>query len=554
MDHSKFSKFAALALFAAFGMSGFSVAQEETVESLYQEAASLTMAGENVEASAKFERLFEVSKGIDRLFEDYGAQAGGLLFDYGMTLLPQQRWEEAKKAFSDSVNATETAKALESPVNSTNARENLARFQLGFAEAQLGNHEEALRLYDEYLAKSPSPEEMAQVRNSFKLRYGGSLMKVGKVDEGIAVIQELFDNQEAWKVSAQFLMQGVLELGLVWVDLAVAAKGDDAALEKIAAGANAFLDKNGSKIYLGPLDQFRLGIMDKLRKLGFESTRSGLYTLALRFFAYVPTIEDIRRDLYLTLARQPIGSEMPSQYQKILDDLAEREKAPLHPDAETLRLVASCYERIGNLHAPRVIYWHLAEQFPEAPAEARSEILHEAARFASLVGDYSGAQYFGEKFATEMADDHPLRNNVSTFMLQSLFTSRGYEEVIRISESVRERFPAGDPQRELADSLHPLALYALQRHEDADPLFHEYVKNYPGGGNREIVFYHLGSNLLILRKMREAAETYEDFLKEFPESEPFLDGALADLAIARFNLGDYPAAVAAADRIVAERP
>ena len=148
--------------------------EEETVESLYQKAAGFIGEERYEEASKAFERIFEISKGVERLFEDYGAQAGGLLFDYGLTLLPQQRWEEARKAFEDCVNAAKTAVDIQTPIKSTNTRENLAKYQLGYCEAQLGRHEEAIRLYDEYLAGKPSPEEVAQVRASFKLRYGTS--------------------------------------------------------------------------------------------------------------------------------------------------------------------------------------------------------------------------------------------------------------------------------------------------------------------------------------------------------------------------------------------
>jgi tetratricopeptide (TPR) repeat protein len=528
--------------------------EDASVEGLYRKAVEQNMSGQAEEASKTFERLFDLSGGLETLFEDYGAQAGGIIFDYGMTLLPQQRWEDAKKAFTDCLNAAKTAVEVESPVKSTNPRENIARFQLGFCEAQLGNHGEAIRLYDEYIAAKPAPDELAQIRNSFKLRYGGSLMKLGRVEEGIAAIQELFDNREAWKVSPQFLMQGVLELGLAWVEQANAAGTDEVALDKVSDRGHEFLDKNGTLIHLEPLDQFRFGFVDRLRKLGFESTKAGLYSLALRYFSYVPTIEDVRNDLNLSLARQPAGMGVPSQFQNIIDQLAAREKAEVHPDAETLRLIANCYERMGNVHGPRAIYWHLAEQFPDLPAAIRGEILHEAARLSSMLADFPAAQYFGEKFVSEMPDEHPLRNNVSTFMLQSLFTAREFGEVIRISERVRELFPSGEPQRELADSLYPLALYSLQKHAEAEPVFSEYVKAYPQGGNREIVLFHRASNSLILRKMRDAAEQYEDFLKEFPASERFLDNVLADLSIARFNLEDYPAAVTNVDRLAAERP
>ena len=531
-------------------------AQEEdvTVEALYQKAVELNMSGNSADASKTFERLFELSGGYETLFEDFGAKAGGLLFDYGMTLLPQARWEDAKAVFTISVNAAEWAERVDSPIKSKNPRETLAKFQLGFCEAQLGNHEEALKLYDEYLAANPAAEELGQVRNSYKLRYGGSLMKLGRLDEGIAAIQELFDNREEWKVTPQFLMQGVLELGLVWVDRANAAGSDEVEFEKVAQRAHSFLDKNGSLVDLGPLDSYRFGFVDRLRKLGFESTKAGLYALALRYFAYVPTIQDVRDDVNLGLTRLPVGAGIPSQYQNILNQLDEREKAPLHPDAETLRLIATCYERMGSLIGPRAIYWHLSEDFPDVDPALHSEILHEASRLSSMLGDYPAAQYFGEKFMASSADDSPLKNNVSTFMLQSLFTSGQYDQVKSISERVRDRYEAGDAQRELADSLYPLALYSTTMHEDAVAPFAEYVKSYPDGGNREIVMYHRASNSLVLGKMREAAEQYEEFLKAFPESERFLDAGLADLAVARFNLEDYPASIGAVDRIIAEKP
>lgn len=534
----------------------YSHAQEEdaSVEGLYQKAVELNMGGQYEEASKTFERLFDLSGGLETLHEDFGAAAGGLVFDYGMTLLPQQRWEDAKKAFTDCLNAAKMAADVESPIKSPNPRENLAKFQLGFCEAQLGNHGEAVRLYDEYLAAKPAQDELAQVRNSFKLRYGASLMKLGRVEEGIASVQELFDNREAWKVNPQFLMQGVLELGLAWIEQANSAVNDEAAIEKISNSAHEFLDKNESLIHIEPLDQFRFGFVDRLRKLGFESTKAGLHTLALRYFSYTPTIEDVRNDLKLALGRQPIGVGVPSQFQAILDQLDEREKAPLHPDAETLRLVANCYERLGNLHAPRAIYWNLAEQFPTVPQPVRAEILHEAARLSALLADYTSAQYFGEKFMKEMPEDHQLRNNVSTFMLQSLFTSREYEQVITIAERVRERHEAGAAERELADSLYPLALYSVQKHAEAEGPFSEYIKAYPEGPNREIVMFHRASNSLVLNKMREAAEQYEDFLKAYPESERFLDAAYADLAVARYNLADYPAAIASVTKLVALRP
>ncbi len=528
--------------------------EDLSVEQLYEKAGQLAMFGNNAEAAQLYGRMVELSGGHETLFEDYGSQAGGIFFDYGMTLLPLQRWEEAREAFDICVRSDEIADFVESPIKSKNARMSLGKFQLGFCEAQLGDNERALQLYEEYLGSNPDPNELKQVYASYKLRVGGALMKVGRTAEGIAAIQELFDTRETKAISPQFLMQGILELGLAWTEKAKEPGVDDAELEKIEEQVHDFLDMNASVLNLSTVDQYRFGFVERLRKLGFESTKVGLYTSALRYFSLSPTLADVKKDLELALARQDAGVEVPAHYQQLLNKLAESEKAPLHPDAEALRVQANCYVSLENYRAGRVIYWNLVEQFPTAPAEARSEILHEAARLSSMLGDYPAAQYFGEMFEGEMPDDHELRNNVSTFMLQSLFTAKDYAQVISISETVRGRFEEGSSQRELADFLYPMALYATQMHEEAQEPFAEYVKAFPEGGNIEPVMFHRGSNLLILGKMRDSAEKYEEFLVKFPDSEQFLDRALADLTIGRFNLEDYPAAIAASEQLQEKRP
>ncbi|MDF1657796.1 MAG: tetratricopeptide repeat protein [Verrucomicrobiales bacterium] len=544
-----------IAVFAATALTGAALAQDDdSIEGLYQKAVEQNMSGNPVEASKTFNKLFELAGGTETLFEDYGAQAGGFFFDYGLTLLPQQRWDDAKAAFEVCVQAEEIAERVETPINSKNARKSLATFQLGFCEAQLGNHEEALKLYDEYVASSPPAAEQEQIYSTFQLRYGATLMKLGRSDEGIASIQELFNRKEEKGIPTQFLVQGLLELGLSWVEQAEASGGDGVVIEKVSDSAHAFLDQNELMLSLSPLDKYRFGFYDRLRVLGFEASKVGLYPLAIRLFAMVPTLEDVKSDINLALGRLPFGAGIPSQYQQLLERIEKMEQAEFHPDAETLRLVATCYDRMGNSRAARVVYWHLASQFPDAPQNARGEILHEASRLSSILGDYSGARYFGEAFNREIPEENPLRNNVSSFMLQSLFAAKDYDQVKSIAERVRERYDAGAAERELADSYYALALFTTQKHEEAAEPMNEYITAYPEGQTREMVMYFRGTNSLVLGKMREAAEYVEEFIKAYPESEAYLDKALADLAVARFNLEDYPAAIKASDQLEAVRP
>lgn len=528
--------------------------KSKEIETLYEEAVGLTATGQVNEAVAAFQKMIEVAKGTETFYEDYGAQAGGIMFDYGMALLMSSHWEEAKEAFTTCINSDKIATDVQTPVKSTNPRGNLAKFQLGYCEAQLGNHEEALKLYDEYLAGNPPQEEVTQVRNPYKLRYATSLIRLGRMDEGLPLVQELFDNREDWNVDPQFLMQGVLESGMAWVAEATDVTMDRDAIEKISDRAQEFLDTNEEAIHVVPFDQFRFGFVERLRKLGFESTKVGLYALALRYFSYVPTIQDIRDDINLNMARRPVGNPIPSQIQAALDELDKQEKAEVSPDLEMLRLIASCYEHLGNFRAPRAINWYLATNFPELPAQSKTEVLHEASRLSAVLGDYNGSEFFGQKFMAESSADSPLRTNVSSFMLQSLFTSNKYDEVIKVAEDVRKAHQPGAAERELADALYPLALYATKKYAEAEEPFAEYVKSYAEGNNRETIMYHRASNSLVLRKMREAAEQCEDFLSAYPTSERFLDAVISDLVVARFNLGDFPAAIAAAEKLAAERP
>ncbi len=526
---------------------------DESVEGLYRKAVEFNAAGNFIEASKTFERLFDLSK-VDLLLEDYGPQAGGMFFDYAMTLVPQKRWDEAKEWFQKSVDAKKLAKEYGSVIDNTNPRESLSKFQLGFVESQLGNHEEALRLYQVYMDSKPPAAELAQVRNSYFLRKGTSLLKLGRTAEGMAEVQQLFDNREAWKVSPAFLMQGILELGTGWATEAMEANGDQAKVTDIAELAHGFLDTNLQYVTAQPFDSFRFGFVDRFRKLGFECTKSGLYSVALRFLSQAATLEEVKQDIDFRLAQLPIGAGVPAAYQQFLNQIEEREKAAMHPDAETLRLVATCYERLGNLMIPRNIYWHLAESFPNLDIQMRAEILHEAARFSAMMADYSSSEYFGNKFIEETPEDHPLRDNVATFMLQSLFTSKQYDQVTKVCEMVRERYELGDEKRELADALYPMALYSTQQYEKGEAPFDDYMKGYEGTANREMVSYYRASNALVQQKMRGAAEYLEDFLKEFPESEKFGDQALADLAMSRYNLEDYPAAIAASDKLEEFKP
>ena len=210
--------------------------EDADFETLYFKANDLMRAQKWPEAAATMLKAIE-STG-DFGWEDYGKAFGGVYFDYGTCLLQLADYPSAAAAFKSCSQSDELAKDTKIP--GENKRKNIAIFGLGFCEDKLGNPDEALKLYAQYEALPPDPAEFELVRSALALRKGSANLHVGNVTDGTTEIQKIFDNKDEWKVGPQFLMQGLLELGLGWVESAVKDPSKADGLEK---SAHLFLDK-----------------------------------------------------------------------------------------------------------------------------------------------------------------------------------------------------------------------------------------------------------------------------------------------------------------------
>ncbi len=529
-------------LLAVTGVTqGFAQDGDESLEGLYLAASEKAQVGDFKGAIPIFEKAIKIYGSVG--MEDYGPGFGGIYFDYGTALLQIFQWEQARNAFKTCVEDYPNPKPGEknvSKIDSTNKREKLAVFQWGYCEQMSKNPAEALKLYQRYLSSKPDPKELASVRNVYALRKGGALIAVGMVDEGEVEIRKLFENQAQWKVAPQFLMQGLLELSLGWIDQS-SKLGKDIINRK----AHDFLNKYSKALTVQPFDQARFGFGQRLKKLGFESAQAGLHTLALRYYSMIPTADDILADVKMRTLTLRQGTPVPAIYSSTIKKYEDELKKPDQSDLELMRLVAASYDKLGNRTASRAIYTYLAENYLKS--KARPEILHEAARFSTLLGDYSSAQYYGDKFMKEFPD-HRLENNVATFMLQSLFTAREYNTVLEVCEKVRKKYEPGDPARELADHLYGAAMYFLGNHVEAQEPLDLFADKYPDSGNREAALYYQASNYVITGKFPKAAGLLDLYFQEFPQSK-FLDLALFDRATCHFNLEEYDKSIEAIDKL-----
>lgn len=186
----------------------YAVAQEDdSLEGLYLRAGEKIQAGDYEGALPLYEEALKFLN-VNAIGEDYGSGIGGVYFEYGTCLLFLRRWEDARDVFKICVKDYPN-KESKSKLDSGNKRWNLALFQWGYCEQQMGNPEKALKLYKQYRDSKPNNKEWEAVRNVYHLRLGGTLIAAGKMDEGIEEEKKLIINSDKWKIQPELLKQAL---------------------------------------------------------------------------------------------------------------------------------------------------------------------------------------------------------------------------------------------------------------------------------------------------------------------------------------------------------
>ncbi|MEO0444939.1 MAG: tetratricopeptide repeat protein [Verrucomicrobiota bacterium] len=523
--------------------------EAQDLQELYIKASGLAQAGNFQEALATYD--LAITNEAEFAWEDYGPLFGGLYYDRGICLLQLKRYQESGESFRichddyPPANKVPYGSRKKAPKQATvNRRWELAVFQLGYCQQMEGDHQAALDSYQKFTDLKPDPAILKSVYSAYVLRRAQCLLGLGRLDEGQKEITQIFDDPAKFKATGQLLFQAMLDLALGWVK----AANDGGDQKALAERANVFLDQYGPVFAIGPYDKHRLGFVDRLRFAGYQAQRAGLNILALRFFAMAPTTQAVLADLE-TRAAQTTGPSKARYEQEMAAVKAKLESSD-PPELETLRLLAASWEGLGNRRAGYVISRHLVERYPSSAS--MPELLHEAARYSFAIGDANSAQYYGEVFMSKYPN-HELRENVSTFMLQSLFRNRKYQLCLDVAGRQRNEFPEGDPARELADFIYGASLYYLNRQEEAEEALAMHTKNYPDSGNRESVRFFQSSNKIILGKFSEAAPLLDSFLKDYPASN-FRDQALFDRATAHYMVDEYADSLATLSDLISSFP
>ncbi len=523
-------------------------AQGQDLQELYFKASQLAQERKFGEALQVYDQAVDLL--AEFAWEDYGPVFGGIYYDKGLCHLQLGQFAEAAVAFKAShedfppnAKVPYGSRQQASKVASPNMRWEIAVFQWGFAVQQLEDYDKALELYDKFLALEPDPAILRPIYSAFVLRKGKCLINTGKLDEGVAMLTDMFENPGKYGATGQALFQAMLDIALGWAD---AAKEQEDQRDRLAAEANAFFDKYSKLFAIPPYDKARLGFVDRLRLIGYRAQQAGLNLMAIRVFSMVPSTHAILDDLEARAAQS--GGAARAAWDDVISQYRTKLESSDPPDVESLRLVAAAWEGLGNRHAGYVINRHLAERYPDS--ENAPQILHETVRFAFALGDANASQYFGEEFMQRFPQ-HELRDNVATFMLQSLFRNGKYEMCLELAGRIRNEFPEGDPKRELADFIYGATLYSMNRQEEAEPALELYVNSFPEGNNLESARFFLASNQMIQSKYAKAATLLDTFLVDYPSST-FRPQVLLDRATCYYISDDFVSALQRLDLIFQE--
>ena len=223
-------------------------------------------------------------------YEDYGAMFGGIHYNRGIALVRLKEYGEAAKAFQISHEQFPNKKPEDkkSAPDSINPYEKTAVFQWALCLQLEQQYEEAIKLYEKFLALNPPREELQA--GAYFVNLGICQANVGRLDEATASIERVFDNQVAYGVPVSSLLQGFVQLGGAWVRIA-------ATNPEVRDSAHAFMDKYMVRLRMDPFDMLKYNTL--VVKLAQEAVEAKEFGLAIRFYSLFAGTSDAISDLYI---------------------------------------------------------------------------------------------------------------------------------------------------------------------------------------------------------------------------------------------------------------
>ncbi len=409
-------------------------------------------------------RYAEAVAGYEGFLRDFGSSKEAapdlphLRYNLAAALMQTQKFDAAVEAIEEAQKLKEV---------SPEKQENLA-FWRGVALMQLGNHDKANEVLEEFMVRFPN----SQRRQDAALIAATALLAKGKKEEAAGTLKKIRTDKD----SPHRGRAAVLELHSL-----IESGQDDAALELLAAEAPR-------QDRITQIATFQTLAM----ALGEKFLEEGKPREAIRAFQAIWPHERLTAHQQRRLA--DTKEELEALNASSSPDIFER--------AQARQIVRETEAELANLE--KVKSFDASVRFRMASAFHQQDRFREC---ALLLDD----------MLREMEADAVVEQ-ASLTTLQSWMAIERHDKAVETAKLFAERFPQSEQL--------PLVLYlqgmSQQKSEDYDAAlatFDEVVEKFPKSEQAPRAFFMKGFTLLLAERNEEAAELFAEFAEKYPEND-----------------------------------
>ena len=530
-------------------------AQAEISEA-YNKGTGLMNEGKWQEASAVF----------DQLVKDWGPDAantigpafGQIYYHHGYCLFILKNFKGAADSFKECYEKFADSKRKEGQTGN-NVYHLKSLYFWALAEQRQKEYAGALKLYERFLAKNPKPYEDYQpkvllIDSAFcHIELAGKTEDAGAkkswIKKGTNLLQKAFDDFESLRLN---------EAGQAYITFLALA--EQWVANSMVRDAMTFMDKNDGQLRWEPYEMVKYKFNLRLLKLGQDAAGGGegegkdrdLESLSLRFFSFIPRLEDAVKDLE---GRLDTGFRTDSAKAKITEEISTIKTqiaSGNNSDVKALLLSAQIHESKGNPRAAYAVYEYITEHYKQAKMTIDKKVvpyapdaLYHATRTAFSMGDLVTAQFHGLAFL-KLYPGHKYEPSVQSMLLEYLFRASDFQACIDIAERIEPKLTKGTKEHDLCLFVRGGSYFFEGRFQDAVEPLGEHVEAYPKSPFRSEVTYYNASNQVKMLEWVKAAKLLDAWLDEFKDN-PLRPLALLDRAICHYASNELPETLAKID-------
>ncbi len=498
----------------------------EVVYRGYVQAVGLVQAGRHQEALNILEGL--MARFGSGAYQQFGPVFGNLYYYQGIALVNLGRFAEAAKAFETCYvgfpNRDDSAMSF-------NSFRTQALVQWAGSELMQGNHENAIRLYEQ--AMNEGGAELN--RSEIILNLAQSFYATGQVERALQGWRTVAGGGPDRRAPRWLRQEALTRLCRHYVEHDA---HDD---------INAVLDEFGELFQDRPDVAYKRNPM--FLHFAHKASQAEQHYLALRWYEMLTRPGDVLAHLEEQVYQVP-PERRPDAVRALREFQTEQRDAAMPDEAIALMGIGYEYFQLRNYLATFTCYRHLADHYPRI--ETRPQVLHTAVASAVRIGYWDEAVNYGLAFLDEFPH-HELLEDVIVVLVEVLFFRGDYERAYEVAKKVRPNLRLGSLPRDPPDFVIGGSAFMLDSNEEAKAELDAYVTHYPEGRHRETARFYQAAVRVRLLEWSEASPLLESFLVDYPDSV-FLAPALHYRALCHFMEDEIERCLERIGRIEREFP